>query len=311
MVGWVDSSIYYSLFIDGPSINQRFDQVYFAIRWPWIILGQVFFSALPLEIAIYSFSVAITTFVGVGVYVYARCFLMPASSLVAAILACCNLQVVQTVVSAYPSIFSAALVLIGATLATKGYRQDRKAFLVLAGIAYGLALMAHQFSLILGLPLHFVILFTHRNGLSWKDLSFREFWIILGEIIVGVISLFYIWSSGLSIKVFNSVVATARAAALDRQGGNYAKPAEIVLTDGAPYFLLFTCLCRLGIHVVEDGGFQLQNRKDKTATDHTQLSGSVTCLVSVGLGGKRCSYSVWVLPSVFVWSSCTAICVIV
>ena len=35
--GWVDSAIYHALFLDLQAMQQRFGDVYFLARWPWII----------------------------------------------------------------------------------------------------------------------------------------------------------------------------------------------------------------------------------------------------------------------------------
>ena len=254
MVGWVDSAIYYSLFFDGQAVMERFDSVYFSIRWPWILLGQFVFWIMPQGWEMAGFSILVVSFIGLATFLFARNFLTTLSALLAALMVACNLQVIQTVVSGYPSAFSAALVLVGANFAIRGYKANNNSQLVYAGLFYGLALMAHQFSLVIGLPIHFGILLFYRNGLDLRSLMDRERWIVLGEIFVAVITVAVVVWRGLSFKVFDSILGVAKSAAFKGSGTNYSKDLEIVLSDGGPYLFLISALIVALIVILKPGG---------------------------------------------------------
>jgi hypothetical protein len=89
--GWVDSAIYHALFLDTWAIQDRFGDVYWLSRWPWVVTGKAFFAMFPPAMASFMMTWVVSWGFGAAFYALARQFVQPGAAVAVAIIAGCNL----------------------------------------------------------------------------------------------------------------------------------------------------------------------------------------------------------------------------
>ncbi|MBQ2646371.1 MAG: hypothetical protein IJF82_03265 [Achromobacter sp.] len=234
--GWVDSSIYYSLFLNKAEQIQRFGAIYFAGRWPWILFGATVFEVFPSAVASAVFTYCILSLVALSTYAFARCFMAPTAAALAGILAACNLQVAQTTAAGYPSVAAAALFFLAGVLSVRSWRRDAVALPFVAGLLYGLAVMTHPFVAVAGAPIYLVMFLMHWRMQRTGRLVMGQMAMVAGGLLVLPVSLvvFRVYYS-LSSEVLSTMWATTKYSVLSGQGSWFSKSFDAFLLDGGAY----------------------------------------------------------------------------
>lgn len=75
--GWVDSAIYHALFLDVDAIQERYGDIYWLSRWPWILSGSAAFALLAPVAASLTLTLATSWVFAVACYGLMRQFVSP------------------------------------------------------------------------------------------------------------------------------------------------------------------------------------------------------------------------------------------
>lgn len=252
--GWVDSSIYYSLFLNKAEQIQRFGAIYFAGRWPWILFGATVFEIFPPAVASAVFTYCILSLIALSTYAFARCFMAPAAAALAGILAACNLQVAQTTVAGYPSVAAAALFFLAGALSIQSWRRDAVALPFVAGLLYGLAVMTHPFVAVAGAPIYLVMLLMHWRTQRLGRLVIGQVAMVVGGLVMLPISLavFRVYYS-LSSEVLSTMWATTKYSVLSGQGNWFSKSFDAFLLDGGAYIYFAAAILAVVVSLARSG----------------------------------------------------------
>lgn len=239
-VGWVDSAIYHSFFLDKESIIQRTGATYFASRWPWILLGSAIFQYVPQQFSSLVFSICILCVISICTYFFARNFFTPAVALIVGVIASCNMQVAATVSGAYPSALASAILLLGANAALHAYRNDNVFLMFFAGLLYGLAVVTHPFSFVIGIVLHLCIFIACAKYTRWgRELAFLGGLLVGGVAILPVSYLAYLGYS-LPPEVVNHIFATAQRSVTGGQGQAFHKGFPFLFSETGSYLFFLS-----------------------------------------------------------------------
>lgn len=252
-VGWVDSAIYHSLFLNKAEQIQRFGAIYFAGRWPWVLFGSMVFNAFLPALASAVFAYCVLSLIALSTYSLAKCFMTPVAAVLSGILAACNLQVAQTVVAGYPSAAAMALFFLGAALSVVGWRRNIVVLQLVAGLMYGLAVMTHPFIAVVGAPIYGVLLLMHWKLQSCKRLLIGLSAMIAGGLVILPVSLIVFRGYALSGDVLTTMWAMTRYSVIGGLGGRFSKTLDGFLLDGGSYLYFFAAVLVVVVAVARSG----------------------------------------------------------
>ncbi len=235
--GWVDSAIYHALFLDVWAIQDRFGDVYWLSRWPWILTGKAMFLLFEPAVASFALTFFASWFYGAGLYALLRQMVTPLAALAGAVLGCCGLYVTQTASAGYPSVMSVAFLMLGAALVVRGNRRNALWLIVLGGFAYGLAAMAHSFAALVGFCLHVSLLAMRLREQPLGRMVRNEITVLLAAALMLPVSIAVFYWMGSSEEVFRTLNATSQQA-FQGQGAAFRKGPRLMLQDAGAYVLL-------------------------------------------------------------------------
>lgn len=269
-IGWVDSAIYHSLFLEKESVIQRSGATYFASRWPWILLGTAVFNFFPAQYASSIFTILILSFISICTYFLARRFFSTSIALALAAISSCNMQVAATVSAAYPSAFASGFLLLGAATALHAYRTDSATAMFGAGLLYGLGVVTQPFSIVVGVTLHLCIVITYLPSIRWpRDVRFFGS-LVAGGLAVLPLSYLAFLSYALSPEVVNHIIATARRSLTGGQGLAFHKPFPFIFGETGSY-LFFLCGVLSTLYSLKSVNWRWYSLSQNTRLLHTMF----------------------------------------
>lgn len=255
-VGWVDSAIYHSLFLNKHEMVTRFGDIYFAARWVWVFIGETLFSLLPHARASFVLTYLTTVALGISSYFVFRNFISPAAAAIAALTGACNLQVVQTASAGYVSVLAITLFLCGAAAAMASYRHMQARTMVTAGICYFLATVTHPFVLLIGGLLHLTITLRYwRRGVEFAAVVRHETLMLLGQAIAFATTVLVFLYYGLGpLKVYQAMATTTSHSVKQSIGLLFRKDLANLVYDMGGIAMIAAGVVAIAVRLTLQGG---------------------------------------------------------